>query len=166
MEPMIVAEVRTSTGALSTAVARRKSVPSESVATGVIQIRFGIVSILVALPAEIADSLLSDDVAVRALRGKAEPAVVAAVIEVIGATANLVTIAVAVPQIREVLARTIKWASDDARRANNSGDQAVKIVLANGESVTLTVNTRAEGALEGAAVRIVNQTQPSGKTTT
>jgi hypothetical protein len=134
--------------------------------TGVLRIRCGIVSILVSLPAEIADSLVADEVAVRALHSRAEPAVVAAVIEVLGATANLVTIAVAVPQVREILLRSISWASGDTRHAKHSGDQIVKIELANGESVTLTVNARAEGTLEGATQRILSQAQPSVKTNT
>jgi hypothetical protein len=48
------------------------------------------VSVTIALPGEVAESLLEDDLAARPMNRRAEPTVVAATLEVVGLAANLV----------------------------------------------------------------------------
>lgn len=97
--------------------------------------------VVLAVPAEVAESLLSDHLAVRPLRGRAEPEVVAATFEVIGAVANMVTIAVAVPQVRESLKRSLRWAL--RRTADAPMQEApimIRIHLTSGATRTLTLH--------------------------
>jgi hypothetical protein len=68
------------------------------------------VSVVIAVPAEVAESLLNDDLAGRPLKRRGEPTVIAATLEVVGLAANLVTVVVAVPQVRDMIRRTIRWA--------------------------------------------------------
>ena len=99
-----------------------------------------VVGVNIAVPAEVAQSLISDDLAVRPLKNRAEPALVAATIEVVGAVANLVTIAVALPQVREGLRRCIRWARRKAPTATQSGNDhalAITIRLPSGATQTL-----------------------------
>ena len=82
--------------------------------------------IIVKAPRDVADSLLLDGLAVRPLARRAEPATVGIVIEALSAAANLVTIAVAVPQVRELILRTVRWV---ARRPGNEEPASSTVIV-------------------------------------
>jgi hypothetical protein len=65
---------------------------------------------------------------------------VAASIEVVGAMANLVTIAVAVPQVREMLQRTFRWASRYHEFKDDADEVVVTIRFSSGVTKTLPPN--------------------------
>lgn len=103
--------------------------------------------------------MLADDSAVRPLNRRAEPIMVAATVEVVGAVANLVTIAVAVPQVRELVRRTIRWALRRQEVTKSADEVVVTIRFASGTERTVPLN------LEDAQIEVLAKAIADGSNT-
>ena len=119
--------------------------------------------VIIALPGEIAESLLDDDLAVRPLASRAEPIVVAAVVEMVGTLANLVTIAVAVPQVREMVERSLKWVSGKGSSEHRKGAaDALTVQLSSGVTYTLTLDA-SDTQITDLVTKIISATAADSK---
>jgi hypothetical protein len=89
---------------------------------------------------------------------------VAATVEVVGAVANLVTIAVAVPQVRELVRRTIRWALRRPEVTNSADEVVVTIRFPSGTEKTVPLNAdSAQVEVVAKAIADGSNTKPGGK---
>jgi hypothetical protein len=86
------------------------------------------VSLTVAVPEPLAEELEVEGLAFGSLEGRADPALIDAVVEVIGAVANLATVVVSIPILGELSRRVIRWARATRRHRNSSSPAQLKIV--------------------------------------
>jgi hypothetical protein len=113
----------------------------------------------VAVPEDLAASLLKDGLAVRPLDSRSEAGQVAtAVVEIVGAAANLVTIVVAVPAVREMLKRSVRpqISQGPATMADPAIVPAVTVQFSGGEARPLRADAP-ESELESLAREMVTR---------
>src|SRR5690348_3250775 len=101
-------------------------------------------SVVMSVPSDVAEDLFAHDLAARALKSRGEPAAISAVIEVVGVAANLVTIVVAVPEVREVLQRGLGWALRRSPRTCDNETSVIRVRVANGTEKILSSSSTDE----------------------
>jgi hypothetical protein len=97
--------------------------------------------ITVRAPREVAESLIAEGRAERLLSSKADPTTVGIIIEALGAAANLVTIAVAVPDVRELLVRAVRWITRQPSNKEARPSSVVIVRILSDPPRTITIET-------------------------
>jgi hypothetical protein len=92
------------------------------------------VSITIGVPEVVAEELEIDGLAFSPLGGRADPTIVDAVVEVVGATANLATVVVSIPAVAELSRRLIGWARAARARSNTTARDIQVKIATNGDT--------------------------------
>jgi hypothetical protein len=127
-------------------------------------------TINLALPHEVAESITRDGLAVWPLETRADPTTVAIAVSLLGVAANLATVVASADALQEIAQRLARWALRHPLEAGHDapisleisvqGEPRVSVALSDGEAVAVTV---LRDELTRIVVAIAQQKSPHGE---